>query len=134
MRSDIPTLTVLGIPVVKLNIDDALRELVRIHDEEAPALAAYVNAHTLNLAIEDAEFREVLLASNIILNDGAGLDLAAKLAGDRFPANLNGSDLTPLLLGEAAKRDWGVYFLGESRAWPNARQKRSWRAFPIFAS
>jgi exopolysaccharide biosynthesis WecB/TagA/CpsF family protein len=38
--------------------------------------------------------------------------LAARLLGDRFPADLNGNFFTPLLLRRAAERDWPVYLLG----------------------
>lgn len=40
----------------------------------------------------------------IVVNDGVGLDIAARLLGQqRFPANLNGTDFTPFLLQRAGK-------------------------------
>jgi exopolysaccharide biosynthesis WecB/TagA/CpsF family protein len=47
-----------------------------------------------------------------VLGDGAGIAIAARVQGDRFPANLNGSDFNPVILEEAAARGWPVYFLG----------------------
>ncbi|UUZ49848.1 WecB/TagA/CpsF family glycosyltransferase [Massilia sp. B-10] len=40
----------------------------------------------------------------IVVNDGVGLDIAARLLGaPRFPANLNGTDFTPFLLQNATR-------------------------------
>ncbi len=105
-------LEVLGVPVAKLAPPDALQQVARVHDGETPALVAYANAHTLNLAWTDSSYREVLRRAAIVLNDGSGISLAARIQGDRFPANLNGSDFNPQILGLAAERGWRVYFLG----------------------
>lgn len=106
------TIEVLGLPVTKLTPDAALAEIERIYDEEAPALVAYANAHTLNLSVSDPAYRTVLRRAAIILNDGAGIALAARINGQRFPANLNGSDFNPEILGLAARRGWPTYLLG----------------------
>lgn len=98
--------------MTKLTPAEALSQIERICEEEAPALVAYANAHTLNLSVADPSYREVLSRAAIILNDGAGIALAARLSGQRFPANLNGSDFNPEILGLAARKGWAVFFLG----------------------
>ena len=60
----------------------------------------------------DAVTPDVLRRAAIVLNDGSGIALAARIGGDRFPANLNGSDFNPAILGLAAGKGWPVYFLG----------------------
>ena len=112
MDRPFPTIDVLGIPVAKLTPEAALAEVSRIHDSGMPSLVAYANAHTLNLASTDPAYKQVLLRAPIVLNDGSGIAIAARVNGDRFPANLNGSDFNPLILGLAAERTWPVYFLG----------------------
>ena len=107
-----PTIEVLGVPVAKLRPDDALAAAARLYDDGAPALVAYANAHTLNLAASDPSYRELLREAALVLNDGAGIALAARLNGERFPANLNGSDFNPLILQLAAERGWPVFLLG----------------------
>lgn len=48
----------------------------------------------------------------IVVNDGVGLDIAARLLGQqRFPANLNGTDFTPFLL-KSAGRPLRLFLLG----------------------
>jgi exopolysaccharide biosynthesis WecB/TagA/CpsF family protein len=112
MRAHIPTITVLGLPLARLDLPAALAEVERCHLEEAPALVAFANAHTLVLARHDAEYRKVLQRASLLLNDGAGVGLAARVQGRRFPANLNGSDFNLELLKLAARRHWRVFLLG----------------------
>jgi exopolysaccharide biosynthesis WecB/TagA/CpsF family protein len=103
---------VLDVPVLKANHKVALRAIETAFEDEVPALVAYVNAHTLNLAAVDPNYKAILCRSAFILNDGSGLALAARIQGDRFPANLNGSDFNPIILKLAAEKSWRVYFLG----------------------
>jgi exopolysaccharide biosynthesis WecB/TagA/CpsF family protein len=103
---------VLGVPVARLTAAAAREELVRLYERDRPALVAYANAHTLNLASRDSGYRAVLEAADIVLNDGAGLALAGRIFGRPFPENLNGSDFNPVILEEAAARGWPVFFLG----------------------
>ncbi len=102
---------VLGVEVDKLTREQVLREVERCFGERRLMLA-YVNAHTLNLAAHDYALREALGASDLVMNDGIGLNLAARMRGERFPENLNGSDFTMLLLQLAARRGWETFLLG----------------------
>ena len=106
------TVEVLGVPVARLTAAAAREELIRLYEQDRPALVAYANAHTLNLASRDSGYREVLRGADIVLNDGAGLAIAGRVVGRPFPATLNGTDFNPQILEEAASRGWPVYFLG----------------------
>ena len=103
---------ILGIPVVAARRDEAVKEIERVAERSTPALIAYANAHTLNLASRDPVYKRVLLDAALVLNDGAGIAIAARIQGRRFPENLNGSDFNPLIVEMAARRGWPVYFLG----------------------
>jgi exopolysaccharide biosynthesis WecB/TagA/CpsF family protein len=112
MRSDIPTTTVLGVGVAVLDVDAALAEVRRLLDGPRPAVLAYANAHTLNVASRNEEFLRVLREADLVLNDGSGLAIAARLRGQTFPANLNGTDFTPKVLLTAADCGASVFLLG----------------------
>jgi exopolysaccharide biosynthesis WecB/TagA/CpsF family protein len=105
------TISVLGVRIDKLTREQALGEIDG-WGVGRPRMLAYVNAHTLNLTVHDHKLREVLNRCDLVMNDGSGLSLAARLHGERFPENLNGSDFTVCLLGLAASRGWGVFLLG----------------------
>jgi exopolysaccharide biosynthesis WecB/TagA/CpsF family protein len=62
-----------------------------------PKVMYFANAHTLNLAWNDAEFRSILGRADAVLNDGIGVDVYARLAGAAFAGNFNGTDLFPRL-------------------------------------
>lgn len=124
MNHRIPTIDIFDVPIACLSVGEALVEVDRLYQEEAPALVAYANAHTLNLASRDSEYRAVLKRAEMVLNDGAGLGLAARMYGRHFPANLNGSDFNPLILALAAERGWPTFFLG---ARPNVAETAAYR-------
>lgn len=68
-----------------------------------PLMVAFCNAHTANLAARDKGLRDAL-GRAMVLNDGVGVDIASRaLFGNRFPANLNGTDFVPHLLGAATE-------------------------------
>jgi exopolysaccharide biosynthesis WecB/TagA/CpsF family protein len=110
--STIPTVTILGVPISSLTGDQALRVIGELPEHGTCQTLAYVNAHTLNLAADVPALRRSLRRSSLVMNDGVGLNLAARMRGERFPENLNGSDFTVRLLQLAAAREWGVFFLG----------------------
>ena len=62
----------------------------------------FLNAHNANVACADPQFAEAL-RDFLILSDGIGVDIAAKLLyGETFPANLNGTDFIPAFLSRRA--------------------------------
>ncbi|MES1200000.1 MAG: WecB/TagA/CpsF family glycosyltransferase [Pseudomonadota bacterium] len=72
---------------------------------------AFANTHLLYHALTNRQLQE-MLGSFLVLNDGVGLELAARIAcGEGFPDNLNGTDFVPRLLAStpAGKR---VYLYG----------------------
>lgn len=113
MKHRLPTITVLDIPIVRATEAEALEEIRYLAEQSEPATVVYVNAHTLELTARDAEYQKIVQEAAIVLNDGIGVTLAAKVVGNvSFPANLNGTDLTPLILEMAAEQGWRVFLLG----------------------
>ena len=108
----VPTLPILGVPISRLTGDEALEAIDEWVEHGTCQTLAYVNAHTLNLATSVDDLHRSLERSRLVMNDGVGLSLAARMRGERFPENLNGSDFTVRLLQLAASRAWGVFFLG----------------------
>jgi exopolysaccharide biosynthesis WecB/TagA/CpsF family protein len=68
-----------------------------------PALLYIVNAHTVNLAWSRPEYRALLNGGTLVLNDGVGLEMATRLAGQRFHYNFNGTDLFPRIFQDLAR-------------------------------
>ena len=70
---------------------------------------AFVNAHCLNVAYSDAEYRDILNRRCArVWPDGVGVRMAGRKLGFAVPENVNGTDLFPLLAGEGLS----FWFLG----------------------
>jgi alpha-1,3-mannosyltransferase len=103
--------TILGVPIVVDTVAEAIGQLDSRFQVGEPAVVAFANAHALNLAARNAEFRG-LLRRCIVFNDGFGADIASRvLYGSRFPANLNGTDFMPLYLDQTKHR-FRIFLLG----------------------
>jgi exopolysaccharide biosynthesis WecB/TagA/CpsF family protein len=112
VESHIDAIEILGVPVARLTAPQALDEIKRLGEREAPSLVAYANAHTLNLAHGSPWFLELLRRADLVLNDGSGVGIAARLRRRPFPENLNGTDFNPRILELAVAAGWPVFFLG----------------------
>jgi N-acetylglucosaminyldiphosphoundecaprenol N-acetyl-beta-D-mannosaminyltransferase len=72
----------------------------------------FVNAHTLNLAAADPQYRAVINSGDFVFGDGTGVRWGAKLQGIRVADNLIGTDFTPVLLNSTANRGYSYFMLG----------------------
>ncbi|UVK43717.1 WecB/TagA/CpsF family glycosyltransferase [Mesorhizobium sp. AR07] len=107
--------TILGIPVLAIRWDDAISLLNRLIAERRFTKVSFLNAHNANIAYTEPVFAEAL-DDFLILPDGIGVDLAAKLLyGTPFPDNLNGTDFVPAFL-QASTAPLTVGLLGATRA------------------
>ena len=112
MSHHVPTIDILGVPIARLTAAEALEEVEKLFARESPAFVAHTNAHTINLAYEDPSYRQTLQRADLILNDGKGVMLAARLHGKRFAQDLNGNFFGRLVMERAAERGWRIFFLG----------------------
>jgi exopolysaccharide biosynthesis WecB/TagA/CpsF family protein len=72
----------------------------------------FYNAHCANERARNPAYAAALSRADLILPDGIGIDIAARMQGEALASNLNGTDLTPLLLREAAKQGKSVFLFG----------------------
>lgn len=95
----IRVLPIMGIPVHDLDWSQALALLEqRLVSSGTFTHIAFLNANNANVMARDPEYRDVL-GRSLVLPDGIGVDIAAHfLNGDRFTANLNGTDFVPAAL------------------------------------
>jgi exopolysaccharide biosynthesis WecB/TagA/CpsF family protein len=106
---------ILGISVADIDRSTAIGLLRGFVAERRFTKVGFLNAHNANVACSDAEFAEAL-RDFLILADGIGVDIAAKLLyGEPFPDNLNGTDFIPALLA-AEPRPLTIGLLGAKRA------------------
>lgn len=73
---------------------------------------AFLNAHCANIAVKDVQYRAALARADMLLPDGIGVELAAKMDGKEIVENLNGTDLAPELMRRAADTGLSVFLFG----------------------
>ena len=76
-------------PVTRLQLIDILVEWAL---GKYPRTAFHVNAHALNLAYQDREFRDCLDSSDLVYCDGFGAKWAARMLGHRLPDRMTPPD------------------------------------------
>lgn len=88
----------MGIDVCDLTQDEALELCQRaLFDDCHTTFISFLNAHNANIMISDNKYRSIL-ADHIVFPDGVGVDIASVLLhGEKFAANLNGTDFIPAL-------------------------------------
>ncbi|MCC1493853.1 WecB/TagA/CpsF family glycosyltransferase [Cognatishimia sp. F0-27] len=72
----------------------------------------FMNAHCCNVMQRDHAYAMAVRTADILLPDGIGVALAAKMDGKALAANLNGTDLVPALLAKAATQGKSVFLFG----------------------
>ena len=72
----------------------------------------FLNAHCANQKSVNPDYDAALSRADLVLPDGIGIEIAARMLGRRLTANLNGTDLLPELLRKAALQGRSVFFLG----------------------
>lgn len=112
VRQDWQRKSLFDLHLVDAKLDyvvDRLAVLARLRTQH---IVHFVNAHCINMAAKDAEYRGHLQSASALLPDGSGIKLAAKFAGVKLGDNLNGTDLFPLLCERAARDGLSIYLHG----------------------
>ncbi|MEM7431060.1 MAG: WecB/TagA/CpsF family glycosyltransferase [Pseudomonadota bacterium] len=73
---------------------------------------AFVNPDCLNKAITDRQYHHLLNESDLVLPDGSGLRIAARLLKLPLADNVNGTDLFPMLCEAGAKARKRIFLFG----------------------
>ncbi len=95
---------VLGCPVDVVDMDTAVRRLVELLEDRAPATPALVvtlNPEIVMLARREPDFRALLESASLIVPDGVGVVRALRRRGHRDAERVGGADLLEAYLPHA---------------------------------
>lgn len=109
-------LDILHVGISKVDYFDILKSIENTYAEEKQIILTGANVNTINLALKDLKFGEVLSKFNIIHPDGIGVFLASKfLYGKKgFDKRITGSDFYVELIKESSKNNWSFFFFGDT--------------------
>lgn len=105
-------LHIFDVTIHNLKLQPALDWIMQQASGTKPSLLAFVNPHCLNIAYRQQTYRQVLQQADRVLPDGIGIKLGCRIQGVELAANLNGTDLFPLLCERAARSGHSMYLLG----------------------
>ena len=89
-------------------MSEALTQLDKLVQSKQNHHAAFINAHCLNIAYKNIEYKKVLNSCSAVFADGIGARIGAKMLGYKVEENVNGTDMFPLL----AQKPYRIYLLG----------------------
>lgn len=109
----LPALPTVYVPALDLELLRATaRQTVRRLMAPGRRRAFFINAHCCNMRHRDPAYARAVARADMLLPDGVGVEIAAKMNGVALGENLNGTDLIPLVLAEAAKCGQSVFLFG----------------------
>jgi N-acetylglucosaminyldiphosphoundecaprenol N-acetyl-beta-D-mannosaminyltransferase len=132
MAAPADRVAIMGVEIADLSQVEAMHlmeDLIRAPRVRSHAIFI-VNAHTLNLAAEDAEYRRVLNSAYRVFGDGTGVRWAASYRGVRLKDNLVGTDLVPRFFHETAGRGYSYFLLGANQDTIGRAAQKAAESFP----
>ncbi|MEI6876010.1 MAG: WecB/TagA/CpsF family glycosyltransferase [Spirochaetota bacterium] len=75
----------------------------------------FFNAHCGNVSARVPAYKEALDRADLVFPDGSGIKLGGMIQGTPIEANVNGTDLFPLLMEALAREGRRVFFVGAKR-------------------
>ena len=101
---------IFGVSFFRGTMNEALTQLDELVQSRQNHHAAFINAHCLNIAYKNNEYKKVLNSCSSVFADGIGAKIGAKMLGYKVEENVNGTDMFPLL----AQRSYRIYLFGGS--------------------
>lgn len=106
------TITLFDIPVRNIGFEDAVALVRECVDRGGSNSVFFFNAHGVNVAHSDPEYREILRNATHVFPDGIGVRIAGILCGKRLRPDLNPTDLYPTLCNALQGTGIRMFLLG----------------------
>lgn len=106
------TVSILGIPVDRITMDEALNRIDAMIASGKPHFVATADASMIVDGVQSSEFGDLLRSAAMVTPDSAGVLWAAARLGASLPEKVSGVDLVDRLCARSAERGYRIYFLG----------------------
>lgn len=103
---------ILGVPLDCVNMDTALLYADSVIKEKRSAAVLAMNPEKVIRCLDNIEFHKNILAADLLIPDGIGVVLAARLLGERNLSRVPGSEFMPNLCKIAAEKGYTVFLYG----------------------
>lgn len=103
---------VMGVAVDNVTMEEALEAAEALIAEPGAAYCVTPNAEIVYEAMAHGELRQILCQADLVLPDGAGVVLGAKLLGTPLKRKVAGIEFAEALMARLQNTDKTFYFLG----------------------
>ncbi len=130
IRLKVETVTLFGVPLCNTGFDGAVQIVLDCVRRGGSNSIFFFNAHAVNVAHGDAEYRKALRKATYVLPDGVGVRIAAVLAGRRLRPDLNPTDLYPRLCLALQGTGVRIFLLGCEPGVAEEARRRALSEYP----
>lgn len=102
----------LGIEVGALTRSEIVEEILNYAISGKTKFITYLNAHCLNTALTDNEYKRILQKAELVYAGGQGVFWAARFLGAPLPERVNILDFFDVLVRELREKKITIYLLG----------------------
>lgn len=106
------TVDILGVRVNAIDQVGLIEQVLTWIRQEERRTLTYANAHCLNLAVEDASYREVLKQTDLVYIDGIGAVWAGRISGYTGLRKVTGRKWIDELCRRGEQENLRIYLLG----------------------
>ncbi len=121
---------VLGVPVHSLSLSEAVERLSDAVARREPATVISLNGALLRRALRDPRVAATVRGATLVIPDGVGVLVAARILGAPLRRRLAGVDLAETLCARAAARGWRLFLLGAAPGVADAAADRLSARYP----
>jgi N-acetylglucosaminyldiphosphoundecaprenol N-acetyl-beta-D-mannosaminyltransferase len=130
MRDDLKHITVLGVPIHDVTMDEVIEQIAAFVREGGPHHVVTVNPEFIMTAQHNATFRATLQRADLAVPDGFGLNLMARWMGQPLRGRVPGVELCEQLAALSAKTGYRLFLLGAAPGVAEAAAAMLQRRFP----
>lgn len=128
---DIPTRTVLGVPIAALRLKEISSVVASLIEKNGNKKTLfYVDAHHFNIANKDLAFKKILQEATFVHASGIGPVLASRMLGQSLPERTPTPDFIEEIFSIAEKKKWSFYLLGGEEDVIEKTVKNLQKSFP----
>lgn len=105
-------IVILGVPFDNVTTAQTVASIEDMVESRQPHHLVTANVDFLVQSLHDVELHRILTDAHMVLCDGMPLVWASRLLGNPLPERVAGSDLVPLLIETAVRKQYRLFFLG----------------------
>lgn len=103
---------VMGVPIDNVTMEEALEAAICLMEQREAAYCVTPNAEIVYETLQNERLRQIVCQADLVLPDGAGVVLGAKILGTPLKQKVAGIDFAGGLMARLEHTDKTFYFLG----------------------